>query len=155
MGRKPKYRDIFPLLAEGYAREGMNDKNIARKLGISRDTLYEYIKKYPDFSDSLKKGKAPVDFEVENALLKRAIGYEYEETMIEYGPAPKGKKAKVMKVRKITKQVAADVTADIFWLKNRKPEKWREKKEVDVKIKEMSIKEMMKALADFDKSEED
>ncbi len=88
---KEKYRDDFPLLAEGYAREGMIDVEIAAKLGINKDTLYKYQKKYPEFLESIKKGKAPVDFMVENALLKRALGYEYvETTTVEYVRPGKG-----------------------------------------------------------------
>ena len=62
-------------------------------MGISVETFYKYVKKYPDFSDSLKKGKAPVDVRVENALLKRAMGYEYEETIVEYDAVVEGRTA--------------------------------------------------------------
>jgi len=129
---KTKYNDDFPLLAEGYAREGMIDKDIAAKLGISKDAFYRYLKKYPDFYDSLKRGKAPVDTEVENALLKRARGYEYEETTVEYDAAVEGKKASPRKIKKVTKQVIPDTTAEIFWLKNRKPKKWRDKQNIEL-----------------------
>ena len=83
---------------------------------------------YPDFKDSIKRGKAPVDFEIENALLKRARGFEYEETYVEYKDFPKNKeKANPTLVRKVTKMIAPDVTACIFWLKNRMPRRWRDK----------------------------
>jgi len=68
------------LMIEGWARQGLTDEQIAKNMGIKKSTFYDWLKKYPDISDSLKRGKAPVDFEVENALLKRAIGFEYEET---------------------------------------------------------------------------
>lgn len=61
------------ILVEGWARDGLTDEQIANNLGISKDTFYQYKKKYPDFSDSLKKGKEYVDYEVENALLKSAL----------------------------------------------------------------------------------
>lgn len=60
MGRSEKYNDDFPLLAEDYARQGMKDIDIARKLGISKQTFYNYQKIYIDFLDSIKKGKAPM-----------------------------------------------------------------------------------------------
>lgn len=129
---KLKYSDDFPLLVEGWAREGMIDKEMAAKLGISTETFYQYQKKYPDFSDSIKRGKAPVDVEVENALLKRARGYEYEETTVEYDAAVEGQKAKPKKIKKTTKQVVPDTTAEIFWLKNRKPKKWRDKQNIEL-----------------------
>ena len=83
------------ILLQGWARDGLKDEQIAHNMGIRRTTLYDWKNKYPDINDALKKGKEIVDYEVENALLKRA------------------------------KQ--GDVTAQIFWLKNRKPEKWRDK----------------------------
>lgn len=121
VGAVGKYSPDFPKLVEMYAREGMIDADIAKKIGISKDTFYEYIKRYPEFADALKKGKAPVDFEVENALLKRALGYEYEEISEENGENDKGAWSK----RVVTKKtVLPDVTAQIFWLKNRRPDRW-------------------------------
>lgn len=105
----------------------MIDREIARSLGISRAVFYEYQKKYPDFLDSIKRGKAPIDFEVENALLKRALGYEYEEVMVGYKPGKGEEKAMPTVIRKTKKQVIPDVTAQIFWLKNRRPRLWKDK----------------------------
>lgn len=128
---KLKYTEDFPLLGEDLARQGLTNVQIARKLGISKDTFYEYLKIYPDFSDSIKKGKRPVDIIVENALLKRAEGYEYEEVHAEYNVDKAGKqKALPTKIKRIKKQVVADVTAQIFWLKNRRPHLWRDKHDV-------------------------
>ena len=67
-------------LIGGWARDGLTDEQIAHNMGISRSTLNEWKKKYPDISDTLKKGKDVVDIQVENALLKRALGYKYKET---------------------------------------------------------------------------
>lgn len=107
---------------ESWARMGLTDEQIAKNMGISAVTLYEWMKKYPNISKSIKKGKAPIDFEVENALFKRAIGYEYEEveTTIE---EIDGKQRK--RIKKIKKVVLPETSAMIFWLKNRKPEQWR------------------------------
>ena len=78
-----KYHDWITeeglLKIEGWARDGLTDEQIAHNMGISPSTLYEWKKKYPEISEALKKGKEVVDREVENALLKRALGYEYEE----------------------------------------------------------------------------
>lgn len=87
------------LLLEGWARDGLTDEQIANNIGISRSTLAEWKKKYEDISDTLKKGKEIVDYQVENALLCNAI---------------KG-----------------DTTAQIFWLKNRRPDKWRDKRDLE------------------------
>ena len=108
---------------EGWARDGLTDENIAKKIGISPSTFYAWLLKYPEISEAIKKGKAPVDIEVENALLKRALGYEYEETTKEIRVMPGGKQYTT--IRTVTKRVVPDVTAQIIWLNNRKPESWR------------------------------
>ena len=108
------------ILLEGWARDGLTDEQIAKNIGINRTTLYDWKKKETNIADALKKGKEVIDFEVENALLKRALGYEYEEETYENG----------ILTKKVKKQVAPDTTAQIFWLKNRKKEQWREKVEV-------------------------
>ena len=78
------------LRLQAWTRDGATDAEIAAHIGISRDTLYSWKKKYPDFSDALKRGKEVVDIEVENALLKRAMGYEYNEVTKEMTYAPDG-----------------------------------------------------------------
>ena len=67
------------LKLEGWARDGLTDEQIAENIGICRDTLIEWKKKYSDISDTLKRGKEIIDRQVENALLKRALGYTYNE----------------------------------------------------------------------------
>lgn len=111
------------VLLEGWARDGLTDEQISKKIGISRSTLNDWKAKYSDISDTLKRGKEVVDIQVENALLKRALGYEYTEEKVEISEKD-GKK-----VVQTVKHVAPDTTAQIFWLKNRRPEKWRDKPE--------------------------
>lgn len=124
---KGKYQEWLEpeglLKIEGWARDGLTDEQIADNIGISRSTLNSWKDKYSDISDTLKRGKEVVDRQVENALLKRALGYEYTETTREYIPGLDEMKT----TKKVTKQVAPDTTAQIFWLKNRKPDKWRDK----------------------------
>lgn len=113
---------------EGWARAGLIDKQIAHNIGVSEQTLNVWKKNYPLILASLKKGKEVIDYEVENALLKRALGYSYLEKRTEYEMG--------MEVKTIVteKQVLPDVTAQIFWLKNRKPGEWREKANVSVQL---------------------
>lgn len=118
------------LKIEGWARDGLTDEQIAHNMGISPSTLYEWKKKYPEILEALKKGKEVVDREVENALLKRALGYEYEEVKQIIEKDENGKDRK--RVEKITKHVPPDTGAQIFWLKNRKPNEWRDKRDVSV-----------------------
>ena len=67
------------LKLEGWARDGLTDEQIAQNIGISRSTLNAWKERYSDISDTLKRGKEVVDRKVENALLKRALGYTYNE----------------------------------------------------------------------------
>lgn len=83
------------ILLEGWARGGLTDEQIAKNMGVSVATLYNWKSKYFEILEALKKGKEVVDFEVENALLQSALN--------------------------------GNVTAQIYWLNNRKPEQWRNK----------------------------
>lgn len=104
---------------EGWARDGLTDEQIAKNIGVSRKTLAEWKIKYGDIGDTLKKGKEVVDYEVENALLKRALGYTVKEEKL----------TKDGEVVELEREVPGDVTAQIFWLKNRKPTQWKDKRE--------------------------
>ncbi len=85
-GAKKKYNDDFPLLAEGYARQGLTDEQIAHNLGISHDTFYRYQKEYPEFREAIQRGKRPVDIEVENELLRLCLGFESTDRVTEFYP---------------------------------------------------------------------
>lgn len=111
------------LKVEGWARDGLTVDQIAMNMGCTSKTIYEWQKRYSDFSNALKRGKEVVDRQVENALLKSALGYEYEEVKTFIEDSANGKKKKIEKTKK---HVAPNVTAQIFWLKNRKPDDWRD-----------------------------
>lgn len=121
------------LKLEGWARDGLTDEQIAENMGISRSTLNAWKNKYSDVSDTLKKGKEVVDRQVENALLKRALGYKYDEVTVEGG----------VETKRVTKEVVPDTTAQIFWLKNRKRESWADRQNIELSQPiDESIKEM-------------
>lgn len=120
-------------MIEDWARQGLTDEQIAKNMNISYSTFREWKKKYSALSAALKKGKAPIDFEVENALLKRALGFEYEETETVFEDVD-GKPKK--RIKKTIKYAPPDTSACIFWLKNRKPNHWRKMNEaVENKLK--------------------
>ena len=114
------------LKIEGWARDGLTDKQIAENIGVAYSTFRDWIKRFPALSAPLKRGKEVIVRQVENALLKRALGYEYVETTKELTDLG------LTVTKQVTKQVAPDTTAQIFWLKNRKPKEWRDKKETEV-----------------------
>lgn len=104
-----------------------------------------YKEKYPALSAVLKKGREVIDFEVEGALIKRALGYSYVEVTKELVEDETTGSAELKVVKTVTKQVAPDVTAQIFWLKNRKPNEWKndphmlELKKRDLELKQKII----------------
>lgn len=130
MMAKGKYQEWLSkdklILLEGWARDGLTDEQIACKIGINKTTLYDWRKKHPNISNSLKKGKEVADYEVENALFKRATGYDYEETQQFVETKDSVVKKKVVKT---AKHIPPDTLAIIYWLKNRKSEKWRDRPE--------------------------
>lgn len=136
---KSKYEtDVKPRLVEieAWKRDGLTDEQIFKNLGISKDTFYKYKDKYTDFSDALKKGKEVADIEVENALFKRAIGYRYKEKIKEVKEID-GKKT--VFIKEVEKEMPGDVGAQIFWLKNRKSSKWKDKQDIDIEDNNVSI----------------
>lgn len=128
------------LRIAGWARDGLTNEQIAENMGIGLSTLYEWQNRYTEFSDALKVSKEIVDRHVENALLKRALGYTYEECTWE----PSRDTGEMILTKKIEKQVIPDTTAQIFWLKNRKPEDWRDKQQIE-HSGEVNIAQTLKA----------
>lgn len=138
LGRTPKYETWLEpdnlIKLEGWARDGLTDEQIAHNIDINRTTLYAWKEKYTDFSNALKRGKEVVDRIVENALLKSAMGYKYDEVVKERIYNPETGENEMVEVKRTTKDVAPNVTALIFWLKNRQSEKWRDTKNVNAAV---------------------
>lgn len=117
---------------EGWARDGLTDEQIAYNMGVRRETLYSWMKKYPNISNTIKRGKEVVDRQVENALLKRALGYDYDEVTRERRWNEEKEEYEFRETKIVTKHQVGDTTAQIFWLKNRKPNEWRDKRETEL-----------------------
>jgi hypothetical protein len=118
--------------------DGKTDAEIAKFLKISVDTLMEWKRVHPKFSKVMVDWKVKADAKVERALYKRAIGYKYDEVTherLKIGGSDLedagGTQTPAVKVRVVTKEVAPDVTAQSFWLRNRKPKSWRDKVDVE------------------------
>lgn len=108
---------------QGWARDGLTDEQIATNMGINASTLYDWKNKHVEISEALKEGKDAVDRQVENALLKSALGYTYDEVTEE-------RRDDMLVVTKVVhKEVQPNTTAQIFWLKNRKRLEWRDRVE--------------------------
>ena len=118
------------ILVAAWCRDGLTEDQIAKNLGISIQTFYTYKKEHIEFFEVLKKNKEFADIEVENSLYKRAMGYKYDEVTCETYFDEKEQAYKQKETKRVTKEVHPDTTAQIFWLKNRKPKEWRDKQEV-------------------------
>ena len=105
---------------------------------MAYSTFRKYRDQHEALSSALKKGKAVVDREVENALLKRALGYKYDEVTKEIvekkNPETGEYEPTLVPVKVVTKEVQPDTTAQIFWLKNRRPDLWRDRKDINTKL---------------------
>lgn len=116
-------KDDNLILLECWSRDGYTLTDIARRIGINLDTLVIWKKKYPPIAEALSNGKELIDYKVENALLKSALGYRTKDvkvtTTMRFG--------KVVETIKETtdREVAPNVTAIQMWLYNRQKEKWK------------------------------
>lgn len=113
------------LRVEGWLRDGLSVRQICENLNVNTNYWYKAIDASDEFARISTRTKDIVDREVENALYKRAIGYEYEEITEEYEAGFLTKK------KVVTKRQPPDVAAQIFWLKNKRPNDWKDKREVD------------------------
>ena len=109
-------------LIEGWKRDGLTDDQVAKNLGVSKNTLIKWKREEVNFMNAIKKGKEVSDYELENALHKRATGYYYEEETVT-------NQGEVVTVRKYEH---ANPTSLIFALKNRLPHKYRDRIEQSI-----------------------
>lgn len=128
-GRKSEYRPEYAKQALKLCLMGATDKDLAEFFGVTVRTINRWKKDKIEFMSSLKKGKDEADANVASMLYHRATGYSHPDVHISNY---KGK----ITVTELTKHYPPDTTAAIFWLKNRQPDKWREKHEVDVKVEQ-------------------
>ncbi|MBL8968259.1 MAG: hypothetical protein JNG85_14730 [Spirochaetaceae bacterium] len=130
-GRPTKYDPaIHPALGEAWAAAGKTDKQIAEKLGIAESTLNLWKIEHPAFSESLTRGKAGPDEQVESSLFARATGYSFDTEKLLVVSDGKDLGSHVER-HPIVEHCPPDVTACIFWLKNRRPDRWRDKQEIE------------------------
>lgn len=127
--------EVRELIAENitnirdWAGQGLSNGQIAAKFGVTNSAFWRWRQKIPEIDAALKEGGQVINDEVENALYRSAVGYEYEETEITNdGHA-----------RKIKKVQHPNVNAIQFWLKNKRPETWRDKNEIELSGEVKSI----------------
>ncbi len=114
-------------LISGWARDGLNNEQLAQSMGIGESTLYTWQSKHKEIKEAIKKNKEIIDYEVENTALKIALGYSQELVDKKYDVV--GGKKKLVEIKTRTVYYAPNVAMLIFWMKNRMGDKWREKLE--------------------------
>lgn len=136
MARPEKWKDEFVRIAEGAAKLGATDREVAEMLGISERTLNNWKHTRPELVEALRVGKDAADQRVESSLYHRAVGYTFDsEKVFQF---------QGQIVRTATKEhIPPDTTAAIFWLKNRKPGEWR-----DVRTIEGTVNHQLAGLTD-------
>ena len=127
-GRKSEYRIEYADQALKLCLLGATDKELSEFFSVSEQTLNKWKKDYPEFLESLKKGKNIADANVASRLYNRAIGYNCKATKFATS------NGKITDSKEFIEHYPPDTPAAIFWLKNRQPEKWRDKKEVDANV---------------------
>ena len=113
------------ILIEAWARDGYTLSEIAQRMGVARYTLSKWRQRYPDITKALSTGKELIDYKVENALLKAALGFTTKEIKVTLGKkVVSGEVFEVLK-ETTTREVAPNVTACMAWLNNRKHDQWK------------------------------
>lgn len=121
-GRPSKFKREFVDQARKLALLGATDREVAEFFEVKESTLYRWKHEYPELSEALKLGKEAADQRVEQSLYRRATGYSHDSVKIfQY----EGQPVEVP----FTEHYPPDTTAAIFWLKNRRPDLWRDRQE--------------------------
>lgn len=131
-GRPPTYDPAFCEQASKLCRLYATDEDIADFIGVSVRTLYKWKLRHPELGHALKRTREEVDAQVEQSLFRRATGYSHKAVkMFQAG-------GQVIE-KKYTEHYPPDPTSMIFWLKNRQPEKWRDRREIVMDEREVPL----------------
>jgi hypothetical protein len=145
-GNNQLWKDGYAEMAQKACQAGFTDKELGDLFGVAQRTIDRWKLQHEDFAAALKIGKEPADDRVERSLFHKAIGYQAKAVKIF---PPRGEDNKPLLVEYV-EQVPPDTIACIFWLKNRRPEKWRDKTEVDhsVNKEKRTLAEINQAIYD-------
>lgn len=143
IGRPTKYKPEYVKTARALAKLGATNAEMAEAFGVSLSTFNLWKVQHEAFSDAIKIGKDVADARVVDALYHRAMGFSHADTDIRVVDG-------AIVETPIIKHYAPDTTAAIFWLKNRRPEEWRDKHDLEhsgqIKMAEMSDEEIQRRI---------
>lgn len=122
VGRPTKYKEEYNELAYNYCLLGATDAELGVFFGVCEATINNWKIEFPSFLESLKRGKEQADAKVAQALFHRATGFSHKDVDI------KMYEGEIIQTEYV-KHYPPDTSSMIFWLKNRQPDKWREKRE--------------------------
>lgn len=152
--RKDSYEvRVKPKLAlvTGWCRRGLTKEQIAENLGISVPSFDNYVKRYEEFADAVAEGADECEIHIENALVKRALGYSYKEVTRErklvVNPETGEQEYKMVVTKSVTKHVVPDVGAQQYYLEHRAPKRWE--KVPSAYIDSVQINADIKSIADL------
>lgn len=140
-GRPSKFKPEYVKQAFKLALLGSTDKQLADFFEVSEATVHNWKIEHPEFLESLKAGKQTADTGVAKSLFKRAMGFKFDELTYEdildtrVDHMGEVTRVPVTKIKTVRKLIIPDTTAQIFWLKNRRPDMWRDKQEHEHKGK--------------------
>lgn len=123
------------MLIECWARD-YTKKEIAERIGVAPSTLKAWEDRYEPIRNALASGKEIVDYKVENALLKKALGFTTKEIKVTLGKQVKDGKIFQITKEVTTKEIAPDTTACAMWLNNRRPDKWKRNRDKSIELEE-------------------
>jgi hypothetical protein len=144
-GRPTDYLEEYNEQAKKLCLLGATDKELADFFDVAESTINLWKKTHPEFSESIKEGKLQADANVSERLYSRAMGYSHPEDKIFNNAGSE-------MVVKTVKHYPPDTAAAIFWLKNRRPDKWRDKQEIDNlhRHTDLSDEELNRRLAELE-----
>ncbi|MBR0291090.1 MAG: helix-turn-helix domain-containing protein [Bacteroidales bacterium] len=150
MARKSKFNPKYhiPWIA-GLAARGYTIEDMAEDIGVAQSTLHKWISENEELSEALKNGRSLPDTIVENSLYKRATGYKITKRKTIISSAANGEQ-KPVRVEVSEEEIAPDVTAAIFWLKNRRPDLWRDRQDVTINSEDW-VDALTDAVKEYDK----
>lgn len=138
-------------LVKGWCRRGLTQEQIAENLGISDQSLTNYIKRYEEFADAMSQGAEELEIHIENALVKRALGYSYKEVTRERKQVMNEETGemeyRLVVTKSVTKHVVPDVGAQQYYLEHRAPKRWE--KVPSAYIDTVQVNADIKSIADL------